>query len=97
MSLHKKIASMGPLTGRSMAEITAVCGKPSSVHPHKFSDVGEGTRAVWKTLLFSFGLNFDGDGNCCGIYFTHDISAYIALLGISVVLVGGILLLVKLL
>ncbi len=97
MSLHKKISSMGTLTGRTMADITAVCGQPSKVHPHKFSDVGEGTQAVWKTLLFSFGLNFDKDGNCCGIYFTHDVTPYVALLAISVALVGGILLLIKLL
>ena len=95
MSLHKKISSMGPLTGRTMTEITAVCGKPSAVRPHKFSDVGEGTQAVWKTLLFSFGLNFDGEGNCCGIYFTHDLTPYIGLLAISVALVGGLLLLIK--
>ena len=97
MSLHRKISSLGPLTGRTMEEISAVCGAPRNVYPHRFSDVGDGAQAVWRTPLFSFGLNFDGEERCCGIYFTHDLAPYVTLLAISVAVVGGLILLLRLL
>ena len=95
MGLHKKISSLGSLTGRTLKEIAAVCGKPTKVWERDFTDIGGGTQAIWKTPLFSFCLNFDREEKCCGIAYTHDLTPYVLLLGISVVIVSTILLLLK--
>ncbi len=96
MSLHKKASSLGHLTGKSLSEIVEACGKPRKTVEKEFTDVGKGTQVTWKDTLFSFCLNFDGEGRCCGVYWIHDLSPYVALLALSVVIVGGIILMVRL-
>ena len=67
MSLYKKMMNLGKLKGKSLTEIEAVCGKATKVIPYNFSDVGTGTRRVWKTIFCTVVLNFDKNNICCGI------------------------------
>ncbi len=54
MTLHKKISSMGSLTGRTLQDISAVCGEPKTIQEREFMDVGPGRSVTWKKGLFTF-------------------------------------------
>ena len=97
MTLHKKISSIGSLTGRTHQDISAVCGEPKSVQERNFVDVGPGRQITWKEWPFSFCLNFDGEDNFCGVSYIHDLTPYMVVLAISVFIVGGAALVIALL
>ena len=59
--------NMGKLKGKKAEEIEAVCGKPHRVVPYNFSDVGTGTRRIWKAPFCTVILNFDKNNVCCGV------------------------------
>ena len=95
MSLLKKVASLGSLTGKSLAEISAVCGEPKRMWEREFTDNGRGKQVVRKKWFSSFCLNFDAEDKCCGISYTHDLTPYIVVLAVSIVLIGGIILAIR--
>ena len=97
MTLHKKISSMSSLTGRTLQDISAVCGEPKTIQEREFMDVGPGRSVTWKKGLFTFCLNFDADNNFCGVSYIHDLTPYMVVLAISVFIVGGAALVIALL
>lgn len=64
-SLNQKFVSLGTLQGKTLAEITAVCGQPSSV-----SITATGTLRQWIATGYHIALLFDKDDMCVGI--THE-------------------------
>ncbi len=89
--LHKKMVALGDMTAHSYDSVVAACGQPKEVKPCSFSDIGQGTRATWSDGIFSITFNFDSDGKYCGIYSHRNLSPYLWLGGVTVVLVSAAL------
>ena len=66
--LHKKMVALGNLSEHSYDSIVAACGEPKEKKSCTFSDIGEGFRATWSDGIFILTLNFNSEGNYCGIY-----------------------------
>ena len=65
--LHKKMVALGNLSEHSYDSIVAACGEPKEKKSCTFSDIGEGFRATWSDGIFILTLNFNSEGNYCGI------------------------------
>lgn len=89
--LHKRMVALGDLTNHTYSSIVASCGEPKSTKACVFTDIGEGTRSTWTDGVFSITLNFDKDGNYCGIYDHKNREPYIWLLVVTIFIVAGAL------
>jgi hypothetical protein len=89
--LYKKMVALGNLSHHSYDSIVAACGEPKEKKPCIFSDIGEGSRATWSDGVFVLTLNFDADGNYCGIYHHRNWEPYIITAIVSVVIIAGAL------
>ena len=89
--LYKKMVALGNLSHHSYDSIVAAFGEPKENKPCIFSDIGEGSRATWSDGVFVLTLNFDADGNYCGIYHHRNWEPYIITAIVSVVIIAGAL------
>ncbi len=89
--LHKKMVALGNLSEHSYDSIVAACGEPKEKKSCTFSDIGEGFRATWSDGIFILTLNFNSEGNYCGIYHHRNWQPYIITAIVSVVIIAGAL------
>lgn len=89
--LNKNIVALGSLSGKTYGDVAAACGQPKKTVPCVFSDIGEGTRSTWSDGIFTVTLNFDKDGNYCGVHHHRHLGPYIWIAVITVVLVAAVL------
>lgn len=89
--LHKKMVALGNLSEHSCDSIVAACGEPKEKKSCTFSDIGEGFRATWSDGIFILTLNFNSEGNYCGIYHHRNWQPYIITAIVSVVIIAGAL------
>lgn len=85
--LHKTILGLGDLTGLSYADFVAACGEPKEKKTIQFTDVGEGTRALWSDGVFKISANFDKDEKFCGVDYHKHYGPHIAIAIVTAVLV----------
>ena len=68
-ALQRKFQQVGPLKGRSSAEIISLVGQPQA----KSAIPGGGSLLQWMATGYHIALGFDAGGVCTGV--THEFSA----------------------